>query len=131
MVAAASSSQSDISSGLDKYFKTHGECAQFFDMPANVRIEKGLYRIGQLDAFVAAGILQRTRAIEKPHDGSGAPERYARYVPTTLGNQSNKPKCRDAGCKDSHLLRPSQGDFGDRQSARSLFTGLRRYQIQL
>lgn len=84
-------SESDIRSALDKYFKTHAECTPFFDMPADVRIEKGSYRIGQLDAFVAAGVVQRSGEIEKPHDGSGAPERYARYVPTTLGNESIKP----------------------------------------
>ncbi|AYJ84606.1 hypothetical protein D3Y57_00405 (plasmid) [Sphingomonas paeninsulae] len=84
-------SQIELRKALQTYFDAHPECTPFFDIPAEARMEQGSYRIRQLDAFVAAGVLQRTGEIMKPHQVTGVPEQYARYISTPLGEHSLRP----------------------------------------
>ena len=76
---------------LQTYFDAHLQCTPFFDLPAEVRDEPGSYRIKQLDSFVGAGVLQRIGNKTKPHEVTGAPESYARYVASTDGSKWLKP----------------------------------------
>ena len=86
--APGAPSEGDLRQALQTYFDKNPECAPFFEVPAEVRIEPSSYRISQLDAFAAAGLLRRSGEIVKPHEVTGAPERYARYEATPLGQQS-------------------------------------------
>lgn len=89
--ASSTPTEDSAREALQTYFDAHLQCTPFFDLPAEVREEPGSYRIKQLEAFVAAGLLQRTGNTTKLHEVTGAPERYARYVASTTGSKWLKP----------------------------------------
>ena len=106
--ASPSLDEATAREALQTYFDAHLQCTPFFDLPAEVRDEPGSYRIKQHDAFVAAGLLQRTESTTKHHEVTGAPERYARYdastfAPRTMVNSQYRAVVANVARKNFHF----------------------------
>lgn len=84
---AAAPSPDDVRDVLQRYFDANHECSPFFTMPIDTRLEPGADRVKQLEAFAAAGLLQRSADQTRQHEVTGSPEHYVSFTVTPQGQQ--------------------------------------------